>query len=279
MLVKLLFLLTPLFFGLLIKSNATQTTTITTQSGILVPIIFSDRASDSLILLGQGLGGAKEELLLLGKAFPEYDTICFDYRWKTDPYFFFWPSTLNAPIEKIFFDCQEELCAVYSFITKQKNYKKIIGLGTCYSAALFILAQVQHELRYKTPLFTHLICDSMWLCINDLICRMNKQYPLLTSSLISLLSSLVPEYCTDKYLVLLSKTATLFIHGANDQLVPLSDFALIVAATKNTPKECWITDYGHGESFLSDQRAYVQVCQTFIEKFSDTASSPLVTYN
>ncbi len=279
MLTKFFFLLNSLFFSILIGHNLIETTTITTQSGIPVPIIFSDRASDSLIILGQGLGGKKEELLSLGEAFSEYDTVCFDYRWKTDPYFFFWPSTLNAPIEKIFFDCQEELCAVYSFITKQKNYKKIIGLGTCYSAALFILAQVQHQLRYKTPLFTHLICDSMWLCINDLICRMNKQYPFLTSSLISLFSSLMPEYCTDKYLALLSKTPILFIHGSNDQLVPLSDFALIVAATINTPKECWVTDYGHGESFLSDQLTYVQACQTFIEKFSDTAGSPLVTYN
>ncbi len=80
------------------------------------------------------------------------------------------------------------------------------------------------------------MCDSMWLCINDLICRMNKQYPFLTSSLISFFSSLVSEYCTETYLALLTNTPIFFIHRASDQLVSLDDFAIISTATKNTPK-------------------------------------------
>ena len=220
-----------------------------------VPILFFDRKSDTIIFMGQGFGGSKEDMLFFAHLFHEYDIICFDYRWKSDLYFFLKPSTLMSPIQTILLDAQEEIMAVHTYSKQHKTYKQTIGLGLCYSAALFMITQTE-QLKKNKPLFTKLILDGMWLSIKNFY--QNK-------SLLSLLEYITPNYSLDTYISRITDTPILYIHAKADIYIPLDTYHDIYFLTRNNPKIAFITPYEHCTSAHKNKSAYKDVCRRFID--------------
>ena len=226
-----------------------------TASKKSVPVLFFNRQSDSVIIMGQGLGGSKEDMLFFAHLFHEYDIICFDYRWKSDPYFFLKPSNLIAPIQSILFDAQEEIVTVQNYSKKYKNYKETIGLGLCYSAALFIISQTE-QLKKNNRLFTKLIVDSMWLSLKNF--SQNR-------SLLSFLEYITPDYSLHTHISRITDTPILYIHGTEDAYIGLTVFHDIYFLTRNTPRLAFITPYDHSNSAYKNKAAYKDICRMFID--------------
>ncbi len=235
-----------------------------TASKKKVPILFFNRQSNTVIIMGQGFGGSKEDMLFFAHLFHEYDIICFDYRWKTDPYFFLKPSTLMAPMQSILFDAQEEIVAVQAYSKKYKSYKETIGLGLCYSAALFIISQTE-QLKKNNPLFTKLIVDSMWLSLKNFSQK---------RSLLSFLEYIMPDYSLDTHISRITDTPILYVHGTEDKYIGLTVFHDIYFLTRNTPRLAFITPYDHSGSAYRNKGAYKDICRRFI----DYSLEEIITY-
>lgn len=124
-----------------------HTFSLRTESGLEFPVLHIDRGSDTVIVLGQGLSDPKEVMLPIAALFETCDVILFDYRW----YDSFNSTQTKALFTGSFHNEVEEVRAVLS-AAKDKGFKKVIGLGLCYSAVLF--AKVQAE-QGENEGFTH----------------------------------------------------------------------------------------------------------------------------
>ncbi len=260
---------------------------LVTDSGISFPIIFFDRKSPVVLVLGQRFPGSKEEMLTYAHAFKQYDIVMFDYRWNNMASYSLHPATLFNPVKRFMCDPEEEVHTVISFLLSRKSYREIVGLGQCYSNYMFARAQAHAQKQHK-PFFTKLILDSCWLSLKGFMQQIirdpwlpsNPQHgsengtikKLLNSSWINKIASFcsnkaTPDVSIIEWINIIRNTPILFIHGSNDLIVPLSDFDNVWNATCNTPKAALITPYQHSDNF-HDRRWYVHVCETFINSFS-----------
>jgi hypothetical protein len=75
---------------------------LTTESGVNVPVVFHNRNSNVLIVTAQALPTPKESMKIFTKIFPHYDIIMFDYRWSGHYESFLCTSIATGkPIKKI----------------------------------------------------------------------------------------------------------------------------------------------------------------------------------
>lgn len=261
------------------------------ESNITVPILFFDRKSDKVIVAGQGLWGSKEDMITFARLFPEYDVICFDYRWASDSYFFINASTLMSPIKSVLFDEQQEILIIGNFLKNRKKYKDIIGLGLCYSASLFLITQVNNNnnnngnCKSGEKIFTKLILDSVWLSLKDFVANIsldpclpfNPQIggcpniiknilkaQIIQFPLVNFLQWITPDYSLDTYLSRITDTPILFIHGLEDLLVPINTFKDIWYLTRNTQKAAFMTPNRHSDN-SKNRLVYKTMCSEFIE--------------
>ncbi len=132
--------------------------------------------SDTLIVVAGGLGSCQEYFTPALWFFQNADVVTFDFRGQgmaaRDSY------GENELVKTAFLemipslitfgkDETKDLLAVVNYYTSQKKYKKIVGFGFCFGAAVIVKAQVESN----DTLFTHLILDSLWPSLDELIQR------------------------------------------------------------------------------------------------------------
>jgi len=256
-----------------------------TISGVTVPVTFYNRNSDTIIVAAQGLPAPKESMNIFAKLFPNYDLILFDYRWNNQYGYFLAKSLLFVrPIKGILLDEIEELETVVHFIKNKKEYKKIIGLGQCYSC--FHLLKLQTDMKKKTgggP-FSHLILDSCWYSLYAFaksICR----DPYLPFHPQTGGAPVILKWISDNWFIknislafaflfisnisvapYISKLdiPTLFIHGQNDKCVPLKDFRRMWNAANHNRCFALLTPFFHSDN-LKNKQLYQSIVTAFIE--------------
>ncbi len=258
--------------------------TLTTESGIEVPVLHIDRKSDTVIILGQGLSDPKEIMLPTAALFSDYDVILFDYRWSTnfDTYQFKAIATCSF-ITKMFHNEAEEIRAVLSHI-KDKEYTNVVGLGLCYSAILF--AKVQSEYTDSNGSFTHLVLDScmttlesMGHCLAADPYLMDKAHEggapawLRTVTGSRVMRALISSgfMCAQDLEVTKDlkncSCPILFIHGKKDYMVPESEFEKLWNAAPSELRTEVLTPFYHAHN-LANRKAYGLVIKEFIKKGS-----------
>ena len=251
-----------------------------TPSELSVPVRFFDRNSDILLFCGQGFTGYAKKMDLFAKIFPDYDIVIIDYRWNTWKFYYTW-QTMRYPIQSFLLDEIEEVQTTLEYFKHRKDYREVVGLGICYSNAIFIMAHTQ---KPEKQYFTKLICDSCWFSIKDLAESITRDpmlpinpavggcpnfikkilhAKLIRKSILTIGNFIIPEYCLKPYLNSLNTLPILFIHGTEDLLVPMDVFWKIWHNVDNCPKFAFITPFAHSSSLFSES-LYSSFCQNFI---------------
>jgi hypothetical protein len=274
------------------KENTTNVRDITlhTASGLEVPMLFFDRNSDTILLIGQGLPAPKEVMYTHANLFSDYDVILFDYRWN-DNYgsFLFKSLALCSPTQRILLDEEEEVCAVLDFLHKHKDYAKIIGLGECYSNFLFAKIQADEIKKSGHGPFTHLILDSCWhsfksfaesICDDPFlpispqeggapwILKAITGCSIVKWPLLKIVFILMHNVSIEEHLSHLDIPA-LFIYGVNDLFVHKDHFETIHQASKANKRAAFLTPYQHADN-LHNKSLYRFICEQFINASSLT---------
>lgn len=255
----------------------------------LMPTIFFNRNSDTLIIAGPGINKRKENMACFVEIFNQYDVLVFDYRWAANFGYKLYPQTVKNPVNAMLLDEVEEIESIVAYAKTLKNYKKIIGLGECYSTYLMVLAQ-QKAMQNGYRLFSKLILDSCWLSMNafaDAICNdpflpltgCKGGSPVWFKSFFNFIGfGWIVKKVTNYFwstidvrsvLADISQTPILFIHGQNDLLVPKLDFEQILEAARQNPTSAILTPYTHSAN-VHDRHIYKFLCESFIEQnFAD----------
>jgi len=260
--------------------------TLKTKDNVSFDVLFLDRQSDKVLVIGQGFPGSKEDGLYEAGLFNDYDVILFDYRWKDMLSFMVSFQTAFSPLNRFFYDEIEEVKSVVAFLKKKKNYKEIVGLGQCYSNFTFVAAQATG----KEALFDKLILDSCWFSLKAFVKQITLD-PWLPGSpqdggapkwlkkilaccavrepLLLLSHLIVPNVSIEPYLSTLKITPILFIHGIYDLMVPYkSTFQKIWKATSSSKKAAFVTPFRHSTN-TENPEIYKLICDQFIKNDFD----------
>jgi hypothetical protein len=273
----------------LMQSSANaESILLRTCSGVDVPVLFFNRNSSTVLLVGQALPANKETMAIYAKLFSDYDVILFDYRWHKNYGSFLLKSlALCSPVQRILFDEEEEVRTVVDFLRRYKNYEKIIGLGECYSAFLFAKVQADDVRKFGYGPFTHLIFDSCWHSLKSFaesICD-DPYLPLfpqeggapsilkaITRSfivkelLLKVIFTFMHNVSIEEHLLHLN-VPVLFIHGLKDLFVPQHQFEALWKVSCIDNRVALLTPYQHANN-LQDKFLYRFICEKFISAFS-----------
>ncbi len=257
-----------------------------THSNTTLSAFHFDRNSDTVILLGQPFPSQKEKMLALANALNMYDVIIFDYRWKQLNSYSWTPHTMVAPVDRLMHEPVEDVNTLLNYIHNKKVYTHVIGLGQCYSAYTFTLAQLKAQ-EYRQLGFTKLILDSTWLSLKSFLKQIAADpwlpaYPQhgggerlikkilriswIHKSLHSIACGLTSDANILEPISLLTNIPILFLHGKRDLIVPIDDFEQIWHATQ-TDKCALITTHAHLDNF-HDINNITALCSFFIEASS-----------
>lgn len=261
-------------------------TAVTIQTSSKQPLVgnFFDRGSDILVIVGPGFGKAIETLYLYAGVFYNYDILMFDYRWIHNiKNFVFSNNIFKSPISALFEWSQEDVLNVVQFGRSHKKYKKVVGLGICYSCYQFLAAQAEYTKR-SAPLFDALILDSCIMSTEDVQKQIVHNISLLynplqadepgwlqkiweTTGIPDCTARLLSKISYHSTLPLLSQIGNLpvlCIHGRADRLVPMESFAHIWDCVQYPHKEALITPSSHVLN-IRNKAVYKIVCDHFIE--------------
>ena len=257
-----------------------------TSQGLSFPATFLDRGSNKLMIIGQGIGEAKERMLFYARIFYDYDILIFDYRWHDFKKFITDLDTLTAPFASLMDATKEEVIAVVERSRQMKHYEKVVGLGVCYSAYTFLAAQVAAQ-RGGVRLFDALILDSCPASLTDIAERILSNLTLITdprqagepgylqalwrlTHVPQVLAKLVTFFEGYSSLSLCSELVdlpVLFIHGSTDRLVPMTSFEQIWDSLRSKKKMAFITPNEHVMN-IEYQTDYKIMCDRFISTLS-----------
>jgi len=261
-------------------------TTLSTASGVEVPVIWYQRKSNTIIIAAQSLPASKESMRFLAKMFPRYDIVMFDYCWNQHYGRFVAKSFFTGSlIKKVLLDEEQELAAVIEHVLQDHAYTKVIGFGQCYSC--YHLAKIQSDAINRTGSgpFTHLIFDSCWHSLWSFIERICTD-PLLPANPRYGGAPCVLKWITDNWLfkkIILGTTfactddvspvtylpsvtvPVLFIHGRNDLFVPVEHFERIWSATDEHNRIALLTPFEHVHN-LGNKGVYQHVIYQFITR-------------
>lgn len=258
---------------------------LTTTSGISFSARFFDNHQNRVIVLGQGflrdMNIMQDFVHLLG---PDFDYIMFDYRWKNITSYLFNFSTCIRPLQRIFYDEQEEVLAVTRFLKSKKQYKETIGLGQCYSSFLFMMTQAQEQQK-GNQLFSRLILDGCWYSLREFAAHVDKDPWLIANpqrgrpfwlrqlcaphalqGAIKTLTHCMSDVVIKPYAEQIKNTPILFIHGMNDLLISIESFSRVWHAVQ-VPKSVLLTPHRHADNRQSDGMM-IQACKTFLQSSS-----------
>ncbi|MBY0353256.1 alpha/beta hydrolase [Candidatus Babeliales bacterium] len=253
-----------------------------------IPITFFDNNSDTIVILGQGLPAPKESMLGHAYLF-DCDVIMFDYRWNQSYRTFLLKALASGcPTQRILHDEEQEVRTVLNFIRTRKKYKRVVGLGECYSTYLFAKVQAD-ERRAGRPGFTHLILDSPWhslrsfaesICKDPLLplspgkggapraLKAVTSCPPVKRMILATTFAFLNDVCIEQYLTQLT-IPVLFIYGRNDLFVPKKHYDKIWIATPRALRAALITPYCHSGNLRPEsEELYRRVCERFIESDS-----------
>lgn len=158
----------------------------------IINSIFFDRKSKYLLVVGPGFGNEKEKFAPFVHMFSDYDIVIPDYRGHgyEQPSILDiqqWASSDFKPVESIInkmnnFICsgkvphvnlrettfglkeEEDILAVVRYLKSKKNYKKVFGIGLCFSSYTFSKLAAK-----KQGLFSKLILDSSINSVQKLV--------------------------------------------------------------------------------------------------------------
>ena len=257
---------------------------LTSKSKIQIPTTFYDRDSDVLLVAAPALPAPKEAMKAFAKTFPYYDVITFDYRWSGQYEQYLATSILaRNPIQRVLFDPIKELETVVHYATKRKHYKKVVGLGECYSCFHFAKLQSDAIEKYGFGPFTHLVLDSCWYSLRDFAERICYD-PLLPINPQNGGAPKVIRWLTDsspfKYIILglafcfMSNVSIkhyissvgipiLFVHGKNDLFVPGKHFDKIWNSANKNNRAVFLTPFKHSDN-LGAKKLYRYVAEQFV---------------
>ncbi len=257
--------------------------TLITDSGVEFPVLHIDRGSDVVIVLGQGMSDPKEKMLPIAALFETQDVILFDYRWydsfnsrQTKALF------TGSFITSMFHDEAEEVRTVLAHV-KGKRFKKVIGMGLCYSAVLF--AKVQAECTENEG-FSHLVLDSCMTTLKSIgECMATDPYLMapaheggaptwlkaITGSRI-MKGLIAGAFCCARDINVAKdlKSCTcpiLFIHGQKDYMVPEDEFEKLWKAAPADKRIAVLTPFYHAHN-SRNRRFYRDVISAFIKESS-----------
>lgn len=261
---------------------------IAVEKDLTTTTIYNKRPNaDSLVIVAPGLGNAQTMFTPALWFFPNADVVSFDFRGHGTC---FQTKTLRAKIFKhlfgFSFDCSAttlgdkedlEILAVTQYYKSRRKYKKIIGLGFCFGAAMMAKAQAQYP-----NLFTHFIFDSLWPDLTTLVTRFIQDPALVIKPQKNpggLLHSIFsysdiaqkslkafaeycifkqkfnPNLCVCSYLEQID-IPIVFIHGINDALIKPHDFERVWDSVNHDKKLAIITDNKHLLTFLKNRYLY-----------------------
>ncbi|MBX9831303.1 alpha/beta hydrolase [Candidatus Babeliales bacterium] len=259
------------------------------QPNVRIPITFFDNNSDTIVVLGQSLPASKESMLGHAYLF-DCDVIMFDYRWHESYKTFLLKALASCrPTQRILHDEEQEVRTVLNFIRTLKKYKRVIGLGECYSTYLFAKVQADETRARRQGPFTHLIFDSPWhslrsfaesICNDPLlplspgkggaprVLKAVTSCPPVKHIILATTFAFLNDVCIEQHLAALT-IPVLFIYGKNDLFVPEEHFSQIWGAAPRGLRAALITPYCHGENLNREsEELYRQVCERFIASSS-----------
>lgn len=256
---------------------------IQTSTNMHMSATFFDRGSKKLLIVGQGLGFSQEHMLFYARVFYDYDLLIFDYRWRDSIKFVLSGQMLLHPIAHLFEQEKEEVISVVRWGRARKQYEQIIGLGLCYSAYMFLAAQVESK-KQGAVLFDALILDSCPVTIADVLLKFSNNPLLIVRPrqthdplLFRVLSWTYIPYMLAKFVGLflpysaislcveLGQFPLMFIHGSADRLVPLADFNRLWDSVPSKNKVALITPSAHVMN-IENNVIYKLVCDQFALK-------------
>ena len=130
----------PLFRYAAFEEARAQKLSITSPFGYTFEALFVDRASDKLLVIGQGFHAHKEYLVPFLKLFPDYDLLCFDYQ-NHRAMIATYMREGRSILDGYFIRPQADVNLAVNAIKNRKKYTSVIGLGMCYSGIIFSGAQ------------------------------------------------------------------------------------------------------------------------------------------
>jgi len=276
---------------------------IRTKDGIKINAIFHERpGAESIVFVAPGFGNSVSMYTPLLWIFEKASIVFFDFRGHGSNLYNslikknYWERKLKLPFSatetKLGKREELEVEAVVSYFKKMdvtQNYKRFVGMGFCFGAAMMVKAQA------KNPrLFTHLILDSLWpkysklvqIFLQDpsLLFRPQKNpggfwnyvfshkiihYPFK----IFLEKFVFKQSLANKLdicrLLKVIKIPIFFIYGKKDALIRPKDFELIWSSVLHKRKVALVSDYKHLLTFLKDKELYRVCSELFLNKISE----------
>lgn len=262
-----------------------------------IDCVFHDRQSDTLIVVAPGFNNFYKQFCPTMWFFENSDILFFNFRGHFEPKTNDNPSFLQKQLHLCFnpkettfgnFE-EEEVIAVTNHCKNKKKYKKIIGLGFCFGAAMIVKAQS------KNPnLFTHLILEGLWPDSKSIFQNVfSSKYFLSPKKSLNILGSFLTagyQHYYSKQLIIFFKKKLLgnaylskeinicdylstikipsiFIHGCKDELINSNDFMKLITCSKSCSERIGIiTTEKHLRSFLNCRFLYKIIAETIIEK-------------
>lgn len=257
--------------------------TIQTVNGCSVKGTFFDRGSNKLLIMGQAICDPRETMHFYARVFHDYDVLLFDYKWRDIKNFVFNRQTWKYPMRAFFDSTKEEVVSAVQYARSLKKYRKVIGLGICYSAYQFLYAQ-SDSYKQGVDLFDALILDSCFLSTAEAQRLMLRNIFLPRSlsqsegsrglkrfwaathipDLLTWLLAKITDYSTLPLCSQIGQIPVLCIYGKADKLVPATSFECIWESLKTPYKMALITPSAHIMN-IRNQAIYKVVCDQFID--------------
>jgi pimeloyl-ACP methyl ester carboxylesterase len=281
------FLYSPVFNG--------QHSKTTTVDGEVIHYTHFNRGSNILLIIGGGLA-TQEMMSPFVQMFPRYDVVIFNHRGiEFDKASIFNPFTWsycmssacvfeNLNGSKMTFGKAEEndVLAIIFDLFKKKAYDKVYGLATCYSAPIFIKTAIA-----RPGIFDKLILDGGWMSTTETLKRFitevkerfkengfSKIVPDPNGSLGGCVgwfgkkfSGINPEAVNFNFTNYVQQLTVpvLFFHGANDAIVPNSEFINMWNQIPSTEKAVILTLSKHVNTHLKFKEFYKYSAEAFFD--------------
>ena len=274
------------------QRNIGQLLEFIAQDGNIVPCTYFDRASDKLLVVGEGFTNDREIMSPFIDMFPDHDVILFDYRgqglreneWEFSPTKFLF----NANCSKSGLGATEDrdVIAVIEAMKNKKKYTQIDGIGLCYSALIFVKAAGNKQEKNE-KLFDHLILDGCWLSLENFTEKLvqdpkricSPQYggwknnwlikklwfqKILLNLGQELFHTQFNQVSILDYISKIKDTAILYIYGKGDLVVNRHEFEIMWNNTKTKEKTAIITSNPHVRNHLKQKELYKLICDLFL---------------
>lgn len=257
------------------------------NKGIPLETVFHNRNSDVLVVVAPGFNNFYKQFCPVLWIFNNADLVFFNFRGHFAPtqktsYGFlnkYFPKYYNSSKTTFGLSEEEDVIAVANHFKKRKKYKKVIGFGFCFGAAMMAKAQA------KDPnLFTELIFDSIWPNSKKLFDKILKSKTFLgkpSGTFGSWWSFCQNKACLQKITNNLKKSyfgfnsiptinicsslkkitiPTIIIYGMQDDLIDAEDFDKVWKALSNVSlKLAIVNQEKHLRSFLNERFIYRKI--------------------